>query len=125
MDIMGHFVGDLNRAWPFGIVPYEFTVSLQSPLYLPSDLTAPPPPHPLYPLIQQAIAHWNNNTNVRLVPRDNPSRQPNYIFFVDAPTGPCASEFVGMNKGIQKIFLNLRAAEILAWSVGGAQRCTP
>lgn len=69
--------------WPDGVMPYSFDSSLSS-----SARTK----------ILEAIAHWNNRTPIKIVPR---STQSNYVNFVDY--AGCAS-YIGMITGAQPIY---------------------
>lgn len=69
--------------WPDGIMPYKFDASLSS-----SAQTK----------IEQAIAHWNTTTPIRLVPRNN---QVDYVNFVNE--SGCAS-YIGRIGGAQPIY---------------------
>lgn len=69
--------------WPDGIMPYSFDGSLTS-----SAQTK----------IEQAIAHWNTTTPIRLVPRTS---EDDYVNFIDE--SGCAS-YIGRIGGAQPIY---------------------
>ncbi len=73
--------------WPGGVVPYTLDKELTNPQR-----------------VDDAIAHWNSRTPIRLIPRTN---QPNWVHFRHTPgTGVCSS-FVGMvGRGQQSISLD-------------------
>jgi hypothetical protein len=74
--------------WPNNLVPYEIEANLAAKNR-----------------ISEAIAHWEANTEIRFVERtrENASQYPNYVRFVTAQG--CAS-YVGMQGGMQRIFLS-------------------
>lgn len=84
---IAHGVGITGRRfrWPGGLVPWVSTAALR-------------------PLVLQAIAHWQANTNIRFVERTaaNQAQHPNWISF-EAQDG-CWSQ-VGMQGGMQVISL--------------------
>lgn len=84
---IAHGVGipGLRYRWPGGIIPWVSTAALR-------------------PLVLQAIAHWQANTNIRFVERTaaNQAQLPNWISF-EARDG-CWSA-VGMQGGMQVISL--------------------
>ena len=69
--------------WPDGIMPYSFDSSLSSTAQVK---------------IEQAIAHWNASTPIRLVPR---STQDDYVNFVNE--SGCAS-YIGRIGGAQPVY---------------------
>lgn len=75
--------------WPQGVVPFEIDATL---------------PTATQNIINNAITHWQQNTNISLVQRTaaNTARFPNFIRFVDR--GGCWSQ-VGMRGGMQEISL--------------------
>lgn len=76
------FVREMGARWPHGIVPYLIDAALPRP-----------------ERAQQAIEHWNTNTNIRLIPRTG---EANYIRF--SPGSGCSSP-MGMQGGEQRITL--------------------
>ena len=81
-------VGNKERLWPSGIVPYVIDPEFSHP---PFSLDG----------IEKAIRHWNENTVIRLVERTG---QPNWVRFVPADTGPCRAN-LGMVGGEQKVWV--------------------
>ncbi|MEC3621410.1 M12 family metallopeptidase [Bacillus subtilis] len=76
--------GDQFR-WPNGIIPFNIDQSL-----------------PNQQRVTDAIAHWENRTFIRFVPRTNPTQQPNFVHF--RSSSACRS-WVGMQGGQQDIEL--------------------
>jgi hypothetical protein len=76
-----------NYMWPNNLMVYE----IESGLAEKSRVT-------------DAIAHWEANTAIRFVERtrDNASQYPNYVKFV---TGAGCASYVGMQGGMQRLFL--------------------
>jgi hypothetical protein len=72
----GVIVTGAQFRWPGGIIPFTIDPNL-----------------PNQDRVTQAIAHWHERTNVRLVPRTN---QPNFVTF--RPGSGCSSA-VGMRGG--------------------------
>lgn len=83
----GVFIPGANKRWSKGIVPYQIDPNL-----------------PNQGRINDAIAHWQANTNIRFVQRtsSNASQYPNYVHF--QPGNGCSS-YVGMQGGKQEITL--------------------
>lgn len=74
--------------WPNNVMPYEIEANLANKQR-----------------ITDAIAHWEARTDIRFVERTsaNASQYPNYVKFVTA--AGCAS-YVGMQGGMQRLFLS-------------------
>ncbi|MGH6689972.1 MAG: M12 family metallopeptidase [Gammaproteobacteria bacterium] len=78
-------VGQRYR-WPNGVVPYEVV-------------------HPeIEPMVQMAIQHWEEHTNIRFVQRSvgNAVTHPNYVAF---QAGEGCRSHVGMQGGMQELWL--------------------
>lgn len=87
LDSRGVFITGEKYRWSNGIVPYQIDPNL-----------------PKQERIRDAIAHWQEKTNIRFVQRtnSNANQYPNYIYF--RPADGCWS-FVGMQGGKQDIGL--------------------
>ncbi len=87
LGTIGVFLPDLSKRWTNGIVPYEIDPNL-----------------PNQERVNNAIAHWQEKTNIRFVRRtiSNASQYPNYVYFRSADG--CWS-YVGMQGGQQDIGL--------------------
>ncbi|WMS85340.1 M12 family metallopeptidase (plasmid) [Bacillus wiedmannii] len=81
--------GDQFR-WPGGIIPFTIDSTL-----------------PNQQRVTDAIAHWENRTFIRFVPRTNPTQQPNFINF---RTSSVCQSFIGMQGGQQDIELGGRCS---------------
>jgi len=79
---MGVAIAGAQYLWPARTIPYVFDPDLPAP----ADAAA-------------AIAHWNQRSVIRFVPRTS---QANYVF---VSTGACAVSDVGMRGGEQKVCL--------------------
>lgn len=87
LEPRGVFIPDQRYRWPNGIVPYQIAPNL---------------PH--QGRVNDAIAHWQENTAIRFVQRNNSnaSQYPNYVYF--RPADGCWS-YVGRQGGKQDIGL--------------------
>lgn len=84
-EIMGVGITSDQFRWPDGIIPFTIDQSL-----------------PNQQRVTDAIAHWENRTFIRFVPRTNPTQQPNFVHFRSSSS--CQSA-IGMRGGQQDIEL--------------------
>ena len=84
---LGVVVAGEEFRWPGGRVPFRIHPQLSAPQR-----------------VRDAIAHWEQHTNIRFIelPNGNPAGHPNFITFVSG--GGCLSH-VGMQGGEQEIIL--------------------